>query len=223
MIRSLNVELGSLWKSLLPSEGGEAVSEFKPCQELRDNVPGVGTAVAGESPNWFAVYTISRHEKRAAQHLELRGMEYFLPLYSSPRKWKDGSRGTLNLPVFPGYVFVRTTRRQRLQILEIPSVLWMVGSKSEPTPVPDLCIESLREAVRLRKIEPHPHLVVGERVRIKSGAMAGMEGILVRKKSDFRVVLRLEMTHQSFAMEVQADNLESVSKFSPMRVSPTQG
>lgn len=171
----------------------------------------VSTVRSGDSPSWFAVYTTPRHEKRAAQHLELRGVEYFLPLYSTQRKWKDGSRVTLDLPVFPSYVFVRTTRRQRLQVLEISSVLWMVGSKREPTAVPDLCIESLKEAVRLRKIEPHPHLVVGERVRIKTGAMAGMEGTLVRKKNDLRVVLTLEMTHQSFAMEVQADNLEPVS------------
>ena len=174
------------------------------------------SATTSDLPSWFAVYTTPRHEKRAAQHLELRGMEYFLPLYSTQRKWKDGSRVTLNLPVFPSYVFVRTTRRERVRVLEIPSVLWMVGSKREPTPVPDFCIESLREAVRLRKIEPHPHLAVGERVRIKSGAMAGMEGILVRKKNDYRVVLRLEMTHQSFAMEVDAANLEAVSTFTRM-------
>jgi transcription antitermination factor NusG len=143
-------------------------------------------------------------------------MEYFLPLYSAQRRWKDGSRVTLDLPVFPSYVFVRTTRCQRLQVLEIPSVLWIVGSKREPTSVPDLCIESLKETVRLRKIEPHPHLVVGERVRIMSGAMAGMEGTLVRKTNALRVVLTLDMTHQSFAMEVQADNLEPVSTLKPM-------
>ena len=179
-----------------------------------ENVPTCNiSAVTDQSLSWFAVYTTPRHEKRAAQHLELRGMEYFLPLYSTPRRWKDGSRVTLDLPVFPSYIFVRTTRRERVRVLEIPSVLWMVGPKREPTPMPDLCIESLREAVRLRKIEPHPDLVVGERVRIKNGVMAGMEGILVRKKKDLRVVLTLDLTQQSFAMEVDADNLEPISTF----------
>ncbi len=179
-----------------------------------ENVPTCNTsAVTDQSLRWFAVYTTPRHEKRAAQHLELRGMEYFLPLYSTPRRWKDGSRVTLDLPVFPSYIFVRTTRRERVRVLEIPSVLWMVGPKRDPTPVPDLCIESLREAVRLRKIEPHPDLVVGERVRIKNGAMAGMEGILVRKKKALRVVLTLDLTHQSFAMEIDAENLEPISTF----------
>ncbi|MGB7554394.1 MAG: UpxY family transcription antiterminator [Candidatus Korobacteraceae bacterium] len=182
-----------------------------------ENVPtGNISAVTDQSLSWFAVYTTPRHEKRAAQHLELRGMEYFLPLYSTPRRWKDGSRVTLDLPVFPSYIFVRTTRRERVRVLEIPSVLWMVGPKREPTPMPDLCIESLREAVRLRKIEPHPDLVVGERVRIKNGVMAGMEGILVRKKKDLRVVLTLDLTQQSFAMEVDADNLEPISTFTRM-------
>jgi transcription antitermination factor NusG len=190
------------------------VSGIKQCRDVLENVSDCQVpAVAGESPNWFAVYTTPRHEKRAAQHLKLRGMEHFLPLYSAPRRWKDGSRVMLDLPVFPSYVFVRTTRRERVRVLEIPSVLWIVGPKKEPTPVPDHCIESLREAVQLRRIEPHPHLVVGEKVRIKNGAMAGMEGILVRKKKDFRVVVTLEMTHLSFAVEVDADNLESVSIF----------
>ena len=170
------------------------------------------SVASGSSQNWLAVYVTSRHEKRTAQHLSLRGIEYFLPLYSATRRWKDRSTVTLELPLFPGYIFVRTTHRERVRVLEIPSVLWILGSKHEPTPVPVSCIESLKEAVRLRKVEPHPYLVVGERVRIKNGAMAGMDGILVRKKKNFRVVLSLDLIHQSVAVEVDAENLEPVSR-----------
>ena len=203
-----------LWKTTLPSEGSEALLETR--EDLPTGASNIASgghvsAATCASLNWFAVYTISRHEKRIAQHLGLRNIEYFLPLYNVRRKWNDGSNVTLNLPLFPGYVFVRTTRDDRVRVLEIPSVLWIASSKREPTPVPDTCIESLMEAVRLQRIEPHPYLVIGEKVRIKNGAMGGMEGILVRKKNSFRVVITLEMIFQSMAVEVDAENLEPVS------------
>ena len=183
-------------------------------RNILENAPGGAVSTSDGAPlNWFAVYTIPRHEKRAAQHLELRNIEHFLPLCSTPRRWRDGSRVTLDLPLFPGYVFVRTCSTKRVRVLEIPSVLWIAGSSRGTTPVPDSCIESLKEAVQLCKVEPHPYLVVGEKVRIKRGAMAGMEGILVRKKKDFRVVITLEMLFQSMSLEVDAENLEPISTF----------
>ena len=163
------------------------------------------------SLSWFAAYTTSRHEKRIAQHLETRQIEHFLPLYSVSRKWKDGSKVILDLPLFPNYVFVRTSRCKRVKVLEIPGVLCLAGARSEPAPVPDIYVHDLKEALRLKKIEPHPYLVVGEKVRITNGAMAGAEGILVRKKNDLRVVITLEMMFQSISLEVDASDLEAVT------------
>jgi transcription antitermination factor NusG len=156
---------------------------------------------------WFAVYTTPRHEKRVAEHLCLRQIEYFLPLYRALRKWKDGSRVTLELPLFPNYIFVRISRRERIRVLEVPGVLSLAGCGREPTPLPDAEIEGLRR-VGMAKIEPHPCLVVGEKVRIKDGVMAGVEGVLVRKNNSFRVILTLRMIMQSFAVEVDAASLE---------------
>jgi transcription antitermination factor NusG len=86
----------------------------------------------------------------------------------------------------------------------------IVGSSKDPWPIPDCEIEALRRGLQMHKVEPHPYLKVGERVRIKTGLMAGVQGILVRKKSEFRVVLTLDAIMRSVAVEVDADDLELI-------------
>ncbi len=160
-------------------------------------------------PNWFAVYTASRHETKVAQHLTQRKIEHYLPLYRSDRKWRDGSRVTLDLPLFPGYLFVHIRRSERVQVLDVPGVLAVVGgSGREPVPLPDEAVYALRNGLALRRAEPHALLAVGQRARIRSGALAGMEGIVVRKKNGLRVVLTLEYIQRSIAVEVAAEDLE---------------
>jgi transcription antitermination factor NusG len=164
-------------------------------------------------PKWFAVYTSSRHEKRVAQHLAQRDIEHYLPLYRSARKWADGSKVTLDLPLFPGYLFVHIRRTERVRVLEVPGAVAVVGgSGREPIPMPDEAIESLRTGLHLRTVEPHPLLMVGQRARIRSGALAGMEGIVVRKKNSLRMVLTLEYIQRSIAVEVSADDLEPLGR-----------
>ena len=160
---------------------------------------------------WFAVYTISRHEKRVAQHLTQREIEYYLPLYRSQRKWNDGSRVTLELPLFPGYLFVRIRRTERVRVLDVPGALAVVGGTGrEPVALPDESIEALRTGLHLRRAEPHPLLTVGQRARIRSGALAGMEGVVLRMKNSLRVVLTLQHIQRSIAVEVDGDDLEPV-------------
>jgi len=162
-------------------------------------------------PSWFAVYTSSRHEKRVQQHLSQRGIEHFLPLYRSQRKWSDGSRVTLDLPLFPGYIFVSIRRFERVRVLEVPGVLAIVGGTGrEPAPLLEFEINALRTGLHLRQVEPHPFLTVGERVRIRSGALAGMEGVVVRMKNALRVILTMDLILQSIAVEVDARELEPV-------------
>ena len=159
---------------------------------------------------WFAVYTLPRHEKRIAQHFDVRHIESFLPLYRTLRKWKDGSKANLELPLFPGYVFVRMVKRERVKVLEVPGVLSIAGCGREPTPLPDIEIDGLRSGVALGKIEPHAYLVVGEKVRITSGPMVGLEGVLVRQKNSFRVVVTLSMIMQSVSVELDITDVEPV-------------
>lgn len=179
-------------------------------EDVRAAVPGaqVGSEVTS-SARWFALYTTCRHEKRIAQHLSQREIEHYLPLYQADRKWRDGSRVTLDLPLFPGYIFVRIQRSQRVSVLSVPGALSVVGGTGgEPAPLPDGAIEALRWGLIEHRVEPHPLLRVGQFARIRSGAFAGMEGIVVRKKSGFRVVLTLEQIMQSVAVELDEEDVE---------------
>jgi transcription antitermination factor NusG len=164
-----------------------------------------------ESPNWFAVYTTPRHEKAVARHFEFRRIESFLPLYIEMHRWKNGSRVNVEQPLFPSYIFARIGRCDSTQVLSVPGVLLIVGSGRRPQALPDFEIEALRSGLHLRRFEPHPYLVVGEKARIKSGSLAGMVGVLARKKNSLRVVLTLELIMRSVAVEVDADELERVS------------
>lgn len=162
---------------------------------------------------WFTVYTTPNHEKRIGAHFIQRQIEYFLPLYRTQHRWKNGLTADLELPLFPSYVFVRIgDQRERVRILEVPGVLFMVsGTGKKPTSLPDDEINQLRAELHLRRAEPCPLLLVGQRVRIRAGALAGMEGILDRRKNGVRVVLTLDLIRQSISVEVNSDDLEPLS------------
>lgn len=160
---------------------------------------------------WFALYTTSRHEKRVAEHLTQRAIEHYLPLYRSERKWRDGSRVTLDLPLFPGYLFVRIGRTERSLVLSVPGALAVVGGTGgDAAPLADAEVEALRDGVAERRVEPHVLLTAGHKARIRSGAFAGMEGVVTRRKGGYRVVLTLEQIMQSIAVEVDEQDLEPV-------------
>jgi len=166
-------------------------------------------ANAARPLRWFALYTASRHEERVAQHLRQREIEFYLPLYKSQRKWSDGSRVTLDLPLFPGYLFVHIERKERGRVLSVPGAVAVVGGTGgEPAWLPDATIDALRSGLEARPARPHPLVTVGQRVRIRSGALSGFEGIVVRNKNSFRVVLTVEHIQQSYAVEVALEDLE---------------
>jgi transcription antitermination factor NusG len=174
----------------------------------RGSMP-VGPCEEPHPSKWFALYTASRHEKRVAQYLTQREIEFFLPLYRAKRKWSDGSKVTLELPLFPNYLFIRINCTERTRVLGVPGAVAVVGGTGrEPAPLPDETIDALRSGLHLRASEPHPFLAVGQRARIRCGALSGMEGIVVRKNNSLRVVLTLENIMQSIAVEVDGDDLE---------------
>jgi transcription antitermination factor NusG len=172
----------------------------------------LGSNGSEATKNWFAVFTVPRHEKRVEAHFCLREIENFLPLYQQSRQWKDGSKGMLQLPLFSSYIFVRIGRGGRGSVLRVPGVISIVGCGPRPLPVPDSYIHWLQEGVQKGKIEPHPYLTAGAKVRIRTGAMAGMEGVLLRRKNNFRVVLTLEMIMKSVTVEVDMKDLEPVGQ-----------
>jgi len=162
------------------------------------------------APQWFAAYTTTRHEKAVAEHFAMREIEAFLPLYRAQRLWKNGCKMNLELPLFPSYVFVRVRARERVRVLEVPGVVSLVSTAGRPVPLPEADIEALRSSLPFIRCEPHPFLVIGERVRIKRGSLEGIEGILVRKKGMLRVVISLDLIMKSVAVEVDANDVEPI-------------
>lgn len=171
------------------------------------------TSLAREaSPNWFAAYTTPRHEKAVVRQFEVRNLESFLPLCSSVSRWKNGCRVVVDRPLFPNYVFVHVRRREAVKVLQVPGVLSVVSAGREPVALPYAEIESLRAGLPQHHFEPHPYLAVGEKVRIATGSLAGMIGILVRKKNQSRVVLTLDLIRQSVSVEIGMDEIEPLKQ-----------
>ena len=161
------------------------------------------------SPQWFALYTTPRHEKRIVTQLQGNQIETFLPVYRTIHVWKNRKRASLELPLFPCYVFVNMIQNQkRATALSIPGVQSFVGSQGKPWPLPDFEIETLRTGLGQLNAEPHPFLAVGDRARIRSGPLSGMEGVLVQMKNGPRVVLTIEAIMRSVSVEVEMANLE---------------
>jgi transcription antitermination factor NusG len=166
--------------------------------------------VGGSVANWFAVHTIPRHEKRVREQMADRRIETFLPVYHEERRWKKRVPVTLELPLFPTYIFVRVARNSVGAILGTPGVLSIVGNGRQPLPVSEPEMESLRTGLHLHAARPHPNLALGDRVRIKAGSLAGLEGVMIRWKNNCRVVLAMEMIMQCVSVEIAPEDLELV-------------
>jgi len=151
---------------------------------------------------WFAVRTASGREKAVASQLAYKGFEEFLPVYRTQRQWSDRIKH-LELPLFPGYLFSRFDFNHRLPILITPGIQLIVGLGKMPTPVSDAEIEALRRVVASGvRAEPHEYLSVGQRIRVREGALAGVEGILLQVKNTWRIVLSVELLRRSVSVEL---------------------
>ena len=157
---------------------------------------------------WYALYTRHQHEKTVAEILRAKGFEVFLPLYPATHQWKDRVK-QLSLPLFPCYVFIRASLDRRVPILMTPGVHAFVGVEGRSARIPDAEIDAVHRTIdNLLHVEPHPYLRTGDWVRVKSGPLEGIEGILVRKTNRFRLVLSVEMLQKSVAVEVDPSVVE---------------
>jgi transcription antitermination factor NusG len=167
-------------------------------------------ATVGNDFGWWALYTRHHHEKTVADMLAAKGFEVFLPLYESMRRWKD-RRKILSMPLFPCYVFVRGGLSRRLQVVTTPGVHMILFHGENVAIIPEVEIQAIRTTVEGPfQVEPHPFLKCGERVRVKRGTLEGVEGILVRKKNLYRLVLSVDMLAQSVAVEIDSADVEPV-------------
>ena len=193
------------------SDGGEALAEamhVTTAATTRSLLLPPPLPTAEQPSNWYAVYTSPRHEKRVHEHLRQRRVECFLPLFRSIHRWKNGCKAQVELPLFPGYLFVSIGRSERVRVLDVPGVLSFVGPRSEPARLADFEIETLRSGLHLQKFEPYRGLAVGQKVRINAGALQGLEGVMARNANGFRVVITVDLIQQSVAVELDADAVE---------------
>jgi transcription antitermination factor NusG len=157
-------------------------------------------------PRWYVAYTCARHEKKVADQLDLRKIDYFLPLYSVRRQW-NRRYVQVRLPLFPGYVFVKIAPAEWLHVLNLPSVVHFVGPKGNPSTLADSQIELLRNSLSVRKAEPHPYLSVGRPVRVMSGPLRGLEGVIIRNQNKSRMIVSIDSIERSVAFELDAMDL----------------
>jgi transcription antitermination factor NusG len=162
--------------------------------------------------NWYAVQTRSRHEKKVADEIDGKGISAFLPLVTRLHRWSD-RRKEVQLPLFPGYVFVHTSvdPECRISVLRTPGVANFVGSQGRGTPIPDKQIEDIRAILdRNVPFELYPFLEVNQRVRIRGGALDGVEGVLTAKNADHSLVVSIDLIQRSLLVRVTGYELERV-------------
>jgi transcription termination/antitermination protein NusG len=170
--------------------------------------------------SWWALYTRHQHEHVVADMLAAKDFEVFLPAYTSIRRWKDRQK-VLSLPLFPCYVFVKGAAHRRLQVVSTPGVHMVLSHGEKAAVIPEHEIHAIRQSVLgSLPVEPHPFLRCGERVRVISGSLEGVEGILTRRKSQFRLVLSVEMLEKSVSVEIDANAVEPIQWFGARPAGP---
>lgn len=165
------------------------------------------------NPEWYAVHVRSRHEFQVHDRFSQKGIETFLPTFEKLRKWKDRKK-MIAFPLFPGYVFVHTTRESNnlLSVLKVKGVVRMLCTiPGRPDPIPDEQINSLKTLVdNKEELDPYPYLTEGQRVRIINGPLIGVEGILDEKLDKHVLVLSVDVLRQGVALTINASDVEKI-------------
>lgn len=162
------------------------------------------------SLDWYAVRTRSRHEKRVHEALRGRGLEAFLPLWTRLSRWSDRNQ-KVELPLFPGYCFVRLELENRLLALTVPGVANLVGFAAGPAAIPPPEIDAVKVLVAgPLRYDPHPFLTEGMEVEVVRGPLAGVRGHLIRKDRTARLVIAIHLIRQAAAVEIDAADVQPV-------------
>jgi len=170
----------------------------------------VGAGADGEK--WFALQTRARHEKVVAQRLSDKGVTSFLPLVRQEHRWSD-RRKTVEVPLFSCYLFVKLApcNNEHLRVLTVDGGLKFVGNQGLGTPIPDDQIVTIRTLVEEQlPYCSHPFLKIGQRVRIRSGALNGVEGILVSRSGERSLVISLDAIQRSLAVRIEGYDVEPI-------------
>jgi transcription termination/antitermination protein NusG len=178
---------------------------------LADNIGPAGTGFhlgcdpEGRAGHWYALYVRSRHEKAVESGLRGKGYAAFSPFYRTKRKRVDRI-AAVDVPLFPGYVFCHFDSNKRLPILTTPGMVRIVGPGNRPEPVDDHEIASIRTlALSGRPVQPWPFLRSGQRIRLEAGPLMGAEGIFLRVKNEYHLVVSITLLQRAVSVVVEKD------------------
>jgi transcription antitermination factor NusG len=160
--------------------------------------------------SWYAVQTLPRHERAVVEHLQNENIDCLVPLTVRIHKWSDRNQ-SVSLPVFPGYAFVRLNdyRGERIRVLRRPGVVRFVGNSQGAIPLEEHEIEHIRQLMENKiDCEPHSYLQAGQKVRIRNGALRGVEGILLRETGKDTLVLSVSLIRRSLSIRIEGYDLE---------------
>jgi len=167
--------------------------------------------IAATEVLWYAAYTYPRHEKSVFEQLLQKSVECYLPVYEEMHRWTDRTV-RIELPLFPGYVFVHIPLSERRKVLNVSSVVRILSFNGHPVPLPESEIANLRKSLAHRRVEPYPrYLCQGDRVRIKTGPLKGLEGIVEHHKGRSRIVISIHAIMNSVAVHLETEDLEPIS------------
>lgn len=184
---------------------------------LRMAEPCLGMAIsAAPERHWYAVQVTPRHEKKVTTGLGEKQLPTFLPVVPELHHWSDRQQ-RVEIPLFAGYTFVRLSAEveERVAVLRTPGVVRLVGHGFTGTPIPDKQIEDISLLVNSRlRLEPYPFLNVGDRVRVRNGALVGVEGILIGKSADATLIVSIDLLQRSLAARIHGFDVERVGRAS---------
>jgi transcription antitermination factor NusG len=160
--------------------------------------------------NWYAVYTIVRHEKAVNSALLEKDIDTFLPLREVISQWKDRKKKVL-LPLFPGYLFINSNLEDRLTILNTPGIVRILGVTGSPIPIPDEQVEAIKKLIESRlPYDPYPYYNEGKMVMVVNGPLQGVVGRILQKRTSNKLILSVDLIKRSVSVEVQAEDVELV-------------
>lgn len=163
--------------------------------------------------NWYAIRTRSRHEKLVARQLEGQGIMHFLPVVSQMRRWSDRKK-LVELPLFPGYAFVHmvSSPEERIRVLQTHGVVSFVGTHGQGISIPDGQIDAIKALVSSKlPFTSHRFLKIGQRVRVRGGALDGVEGILISQDGNRNLVISVEPIQRSLSIRIEGYDVEPVN------------
>jgi transcription antitermination factor NusG len=172
---------------------------------------GPSQCVSQEEPRWYALHTRVRHEKSVERRLRDRGVEVFLPTTLEVHRWSDRKK-KVEVPLFSCYVFVRCalSAEDRARVYQVESVHGFVGVRGVRLPIPDEQIESIQKVLTQSAGRSHPFLKVGQRIRIRGGAMDGVEGVFLSENGDHSLIISVDAIQRSMAVRIDGYDVEPV-------------